>query len=419
MKKSHKVFCLVLVFCLLLSSCLREESSNTENKLAQQTDDKANQTDATNQQKEDDPQQGNDPLLENTPSSKGEDNRMIHTATEVVEQMTIGWNLGNTFDATNSSLPKDAEPLKWETGWGNPVTTPELIQTILDKGFNVIRIPVTWNDHLIGQDYQIEESWMDRVQEVVDYAYDQGAYVILNTHHESWNHPYYANKEKGSTILRAIWTQIANRFCDYDEHLIFEGMNEPRKIGTPVEWTGGDEEGWEMVNEFNRIFIETVRAAGGNNPQRILMIPAYGANCWVGMEHLEVPREDDRIIVSVHAYEPYEFALNVSGRGNWNEDTVNIDQIMAKLKTLFIDKGIPVVLGEFGAMTKSAEGNTKDRAAWAKYYVSAAGNIGVPCVWWDNGAFEGSGELFGIINRETCEWQYPEIVEALLEGAGA
>ena len=338
------------------------------------------------------------------------------TATEVVAEMKIGWNLGNTMDSTNGTLLKTMPAENWETAWGNPVTSKELIDAVVAEGFNVIRIPVTWNDHiLVSGNWQIEEGWMDRVQEIVDYAYDNGVYVILNAHHESWYEPYYENQEHSEKVLSAVWSQIAERFQDYDEHLIFEGMNEPRKKGTDVEWNGGDQEGWDVINAYNEVFVKTIRESGGNNPHRILMIPSYAANCWAAIEHLEVP-DDDKIIVSVHAYEPYDFALNVQGRTTWDQDTENIDTIMKNLDELFVSKGIPVIIGEFGAIRKDVPGNEEDRAAWAEYYVSEAAKIGIPCIWWDNGAFEGSGELLGLIDRETCEWKYPLIVEGLMKG---
>lgn len=338
------------------------------------------------------------------------------TAKELVSGMKIGWNLGNTMDSLNSSALKTMPAVNWETAWGNPVTSRELIDAVIDRGFNVIRIPVSWNDHiLVSENWKIEESWLDRVQEIVDYAYDSGAYVILNTHHESWYETYYDKEERSAEILQAVWSQIAERFQDYDEHLIFEGLNEPRKIGTDVEWNGGDEEGWDVVNYLNAVFIKTIRESGGNNPYRILMIPGYAANCWEGIKHITVP-EDDKIIISVHAYEPYDFALNVQGRGTWDQDTANIDMIMKSLDELFISRGVPVIIGEFGAMYKNAENNEEERAKWAEYYVSAAAEIGVPCIWWDNGAFAGNGELFGLIDRKTCEWKYPLVVEGLMKG---
>lgn len=338
------------------------------------------------------------------------------TAAQLVNDMKIGWNLGNTMDSLNANLAKTMPAESWETAWGNPVTTKELIDAVIERGFNVIRIPVSWNDHISEEDnWKIEESWLDRVQEIVDYAYDSGVYVIINAHHESWYDPYYDNEERATEILTTVWSQVAERFRNYDEHLIFESMNEPRKTGTAVEWNGGDQEGWDVVNNLNAAFVQTIRESGGSNPYRILMIPGYGANCWEGIKHIKVP-EDDKIIVSVHAYEPYDFALNVQGRGTWDNDTSNIDYIMDSLDTLFLSKGIPVIIGEFGALYKNAEGNEEERAAWAEYYVSAAAGKSIPCIWWDNGALTGSGEVFGLINRKTYEWQYPLIVEGLMNG---
>ncbi len=336
------------------------------------------------------------------------------SAMDVVSKMKIGISIGNTLDSTNDTLARVEPAYKFETAWGNPSVTQEWVDAVLEQGFNVVRIPVSWKNHIgDAPDYVIVESWMDRVQEVVDYAYSKGAYVILNLHHEDWNYPYYDNEEAACEKMRAIWSQIAERFKDYDEHLIFEGQNEPRKVGTSLEWNGGDEEGWDVVNVTNKAFVETVRAGEGFNPERILMIPGYAANSSVALEHIEVPADDDKIIVSVHAYEPYDFALNTEGRSEWNDDTAAIDTLMSSLKELFIDKGIPVVIGEFGAMNKE---NEEERAKWVRYYVSEAAKIGVPCVWWDNGLFEGDGERFGLIDRRTCECAYPMLLEAMMQG---
>ncbi|MDE6220079.1 MAG: glycoside hydrolase family 5 protein [Lachnospiraceae bacterium] len=336
------------------------------------------------------------------------------TAMDIVKDMKIGWNIGNTLDSTRTDITRMDASYKFETAWGNPEVTPELIDTVLDSGFNVIRIPVSWTNHIGPEpEYQITESWMERVREVVDYAYDKGAYVILNIHHEDWNYPYYDNLDRASAEMAAVWKQIAEVFKDYDEHLIFEGQNEPRKVGTSLEWNGGDAEGWEVVNKTNQVFIDTVRAAGGSNPYRMLMIPGYAANCSVGIRHIEVPENDNRVIISVHAYEPYDFALNKDGRSEWNHDTDAIDRLMKDLQALFLDNGTPVIIGEFGAMNKN---NESERAEWAAYYVSAAKKVGVPCIWWDNGLFEGDGERFGLFDRHTYECKYPDLLDALTGG---
>lgn len=408
----RKIMLTMTVLALLFSGCGKQEENfvteteKTEEMIVEKND----------SEEKYDSEKKNDSEKNSENISEGNSEMEKITANDVVSEMKIGWNLGNTMDSINSSALKTMPAETWETAWGNPVTTQKLIDTVIGEGFNIIRIPVSWNDHiLVSGNYEIEEGWLDRVQEIVDYAYDQGVYVILNTHHESWYETYYDKEEHSKEVLAAVWTQIAERFQDYDEHLIFEGLNEPRKIGTSVEWTGGDQEGWDVVNSLNATFVQTIRESGGNNPYRILMIPGYAANCWEGIKHLEVP-EDDKIIVSVHAYEPYDFALNKQGRGTWNQDTSNIDNIMNSLDTLFISKGIPVVIGEFGAMYKEVEGNEEERAQWAEYYVREAAKIGVPCIWWDNGAFEGDGELFGLIDRESYEWKYPLIIDGLMRG---
>lgn len=341
----------------------------------------------------------------------------MRTAKELVAGMKIGWNLGNTMDSVNDKIERTSAPEAWETAWGNPVTSKQLIEKIIDEGFNVIRFPVSWRNHIAeSEDYTINKAWMDRVQELVDWVYEKEAYVILNIHHEGWHDTYYANQEAAGKKLRKVWEQIAERFASYGDRLIFEGMNEPRKCGTPMEWNGGDQEGWDVVNYLNKVFIETIRMAGGNNPKRCLMVPGYAANCTIGIRHLEIPKEDERLIASVHAYEPTDFALSVQGRGLWNRDTKVIDQLVVDLEELFLSKGIPVVIGECGAMYKAVEGNEASRAEWAEYFFGKTKAIGVPCVWWDNGYFEGHGELFGLIDRETFAWKYPLLMDGIWKG---
>lgn len=336
------------------------------------------------------------------------------TAAEIVKDMKIGWCLGNTLDSKRDDLAITEPAYRFETGWGNPETTQELIDAVIAEGFNVIRIPVTWENH-IGKapEYKIEDSWMQRVKEIVDYAYNRGAYVIINTHHEDWNYTYYDNEEAAAKKMRIVWTQIAEEFQDYDEYLLFEAQNEPRKVGSSVEWTGGDQEGWDVVNRLNQVFVDTIRQSGGSNPYRVLIIPSYAANGWECVKHLEMPENDNRVIASVHAYEPYDFALKMDGRSDWRHDTYAIDTILGNIKTLFVDKDIPVIMGEFGAMNRN---NEEERAEWAYYYVSKAKEIGVPCFWWDNGLVEGDGERFGLFDRRTYKCVYPKLLEALQRG---
>ena len=329
---------------------------------------------------------------------------------DLVKEMKIGWNLGNTLDATSKSIGVNVE-----MAWGNPRTTQEMIDAIIDQGFNVIRIPVSWGGQMgKAPAYNVLPAWMDRVQEVVDYAYGRGVYVIVNIHHEDWHFPSEENKDAAAEQLAALWTAIATRFRDYDEHLIFEGMNEPRKIGTSVEWNDGDKEGRDVVNYLDQVFVEAVRATGGNNTIRNLMVPGYAASSSdTALKSIVLP-QDEHLIVSVDAYTPYNFALNKEGKSTWDNDTRDIDHLMELLDELFLSKGVPVIIGEFGAMNKD---NEDERVQWARYYVSKAREYGVPCVWWDNNAFDGDGENFGLLNRRELTFPYPELLKALIESA--
>ncbi len=332
------------------------------------------------------------------------------TSMELIGELTAGWNLGNTLDAEGSGLYS-------ETAWGNPTTTKEMMDTVKEAGFDIIRIPVTWTGHLDAED-NIDTDWLNRVQEIVDFTIDEDTYVIINLHHEDWNYPFYDNEEAAVAKMKKIWGQIAERFKDYDEHLIFEGQNEPRHKGTANEWGAGTEEGWEVVNATNAAFVETVRASGGNNAKRHLMIPGYCATSdSAAPDKIAIPEGDDKIIVSVHAYLPYTFALSDTPSSKFSSEregaTRDINALRDTLKTGYIDKGIAVIIGETGARNKD---NLESRIDWAKYYTSTMRDIGVTCVWWDNGAFSGSGEKFGLLHRQTLTWMFPEIVEAFVSG---
>ncbi len=347
-------------------------------------------------------------IIENT-AIKGEIRDI--SSMELIGELTAGWNLGNTLDATGGNTVAS------ETSWGNPVTTKEMMDTVKAAGFNIIRIPVTWARHMDIND-DIDPAWMDRVQEVVDYAIDENTYVIINLHHEEWNNTFADKKDQTVETMKRVWEQIAERFKDYDEHLIFEGQNEPRKKGTDLEWTGGDEECWDFVNATNAAFVETVRNSGGNNPKRHLMIPGYCATSDPkGPEMIQLPENDDKIIVSVHAYTPYNFALSdkpaskfVSTRKNSTRD---IDSLAEMLETSYINNNIAVIIGETGARNKD---NLEFRVDWAGYYTATMRKAGITCIWWDNGAIKGSGENFGLLDRQNCTWHFPEIVDAFIKG---
>ncbi len=339
-------------------------------------------------------------------------------STELVKEMKVGWNLGNTLDSTITN-PKGTElPSDWETAWGQPVTTKAMIDSVAAQGFNVLRVPITWEGKFgEGPDYTIDPDWLARVNEIVDYGIDDDMFVIINVHHEEWHMPTYENEAAAQEILTALWAQIADHFKDYNEKLIFEGLNEPRLKGTPMEWNGGNDEARDVINHWNAAFVETVRNSGGNNKLRHLMVTPYAASSMDKVLNDFAVPDDDKVIVSIHAYLPYTFALadNAQATTEWSADnpadTNDIDMLMANLKDRYLDKGRAVIIGEMGTRNRM---NTEARAQCAKYYSEAAHNAGIPICWWDNNAFVGGGENFGLFDRKTFEWRYPDIISALM-----
>ncbi len=327
---------------------------------------------------------------------------------ELCGRITVGWNLGNSLDATGSGMSS-------ETSWGNPKTTKELILKVKEAGFDAVRIPTTWYNHL-DSDFNISEEWIARVQEVVDYAYDEGMYVILNVHHENWNDPYENTLPDVKKKIKKLWTQIANRFESYGERLIFEGMNEPRWKNTNYEWNGGNAEGRRVVNAYNECFVETVRATGGNNRYRALMIPTYAASA-SGLDGFTVP-QDKSLIVSVHAYSPYNFAMNPSGTTKFDpnntSDTQELTWLAGTLYDRFISKGTGVIIGECGTANKN---NYSDRVNWAGYFPKLFRSKGIPVFLWDNNAYGSGNETFGQLHRDTLAWEYPEYIKAFVKAA--
>ena len=324
------------------------------------------------------------------------------TPIEIAADMGVGWNLGNTFDSHDGTNHKSLG-LGAETYWGNPKTTKALIDAVKAKGFSTIRVPVTWYPHA-DANFNIDTAWMDRVKEVVDWCIDENTYVILNIHHEEWNKPTDANYAAASKELKAFWKQIATEFSGYDRHLIFEGMNEPRNYGGAHEWDGGTAEMREVVNKLNKDFVDTVRATGGRNSTRCLMLPTYAAsNSSAAMKALTLP-DDPNLMVSVHSYSPYNFALNAKGTATFSSSQQSeMKNVFSAINNTFLQNGHAVVIGEFGATNKE---NGDERVKWAEAFAKEAKTLGLPIVLWDNGIKSSAthAEAFGAINRKTCEW---------------
>lgn len=339
------------------------------------------------------------------------------TSAELIAEMGTGWNLGNTMDSEEGG----------ETGWGNPVTTKEMIDEVRRAGFDTLRIPTTWKNSMgEAPGYTVDAEWLKRLEEIIGYALENDMYVIINTHHDTdWIKPRYEDIENVKVQFAALWTQIAEYFKDYGDHLIFEGLNEPRIVGGANEWNGGTEEGRDCLNQLNDVFVETVRKTGGNNEKRTLLITTFAAQpAASAINALTIP-DDKYVGVSIHAYTPYRFTYDSVGE-SWNTAVFDescaaeINSLFESLNEVFVSKGIPVIITEYGSVSKMIDkdwyiSNNDEVAKWAAHYIGTAENYDIPCVWWDNGYHKSGNELFGIFNRQELTWYEPEIVEAIME----
>ena len=354
--------------------------------------------------------------------------------TQITEAMGLGWNLGNQLEASSGGLPS-------ETCWGNPEITKELIDTIKAQGFKTVRIPVSYLDMIgDGPDYKIDTDWLDRVQEVVDYVVNNDMFAIVNMHGDGYytvDHSWLlcAEDDDKQTEIKdkygKVWTQIADRFKDYDQHLIFESMNEEfnNDYGKP------DEKAYDNINAYNQIFVDSVRATGSNNEKRWLLLPGWNTNIeyTAGDDYnFQIPTDKGckadgkRIMISVHYYDPFNFTIDenktaktqwgkyaVKNYDNWGQEDY-VDSQMALLNEKFVSQGYPVVIGEFGAQDKTEKfaDYNEFRRYWSEYLIKAAKKNGVVCVYWDNGYNGNKG--FGIINRFDYTITQPDLIAGMM-----
>ena len=345
------------------------------------------------------------------------------TASEIVAMMRSGFNIGNTLDATGNNY---TNIYSQEQSWGNPVISFKLIDALAERGFNVIRIPTTWFKYISKDgNYTIDPEFLGRVKQVVDLCYKHDVFVIINVHHEDWINVKTLDKdyEKIGVELKAVWEQIADYFADYDQHLIFEVMNEPRMKDTGNEWNP-NAAGCKAVNYLNKVAYDAIMSSHkGHNDERCVMVPTYAASSSsMAMKNMEIPSVDgdySNVIVSVHSYTPYNFCLSDNSKTfDPAKDGKDIDYVFNDIDKYFTSKGIPVVMGETGST--NSQNNTEAREAWSYYFTSKAASYGVPCVIWDNGAKGSSGgECHCYIDRWTAEWVCDSIIQKFLDGANS
>ena len=359
---------------------------------------------------------------------------------QIVEAMGPGWNLGNQLESVTDNVPE-------ETNWGNPVITEKLIQSVKAAGFKSIRIPVSYFAKIDDdKDYTIDSKWLDRVQEVVDYCIKNDLYAVINIHGDGYNTidgSWLLCNGKNQTEIKKkykkVWKQIAERFKNYDEHLLFESMNEE----FDGSYSEPNKEYYQNINDYNQIFVDTVRKTGDNNTKRWLIIPGWNTNIdYTARDYgfklptdqyrdKPIDKEEQRIMISVHYYSPWDFCGGencvITQWGNEADDpsktSTTCDETYMKnqlnlMKTTFADKGYPVFIGEYGSIDKTSYDSENEyyRAYFARKLCQLSRKNGCIPMYWDNGYNGVHG--FGLFDRTTCEITQPVIIDAIMEGFG-
>ena len=370
----------------------------------------------------------------NTDPIAPDNSGMTRTASQIAASMYLGWNLGNSLEATGS-----------ETSWGNAKTTKRLIDSVKVNGINAVRIPCSWNQYQSNsKEAKIKDSWLARVKEVVDYCVANEMYVVLNAHWDGgWleENCVPAKQYEVNARQRAYWEQIATYFRNYDEHLIFAGTNEPN-VDTKAQM--------EVLLAYEQTFIDAVRSTGGKNSYRTLIVqgPCTDIDKTNSlMKTLPVDPTPNRMMVEVHYYTPYHFCLmekdetwgnmfffwgtgfhyselidGVDRNATWGEES-DMRALLGKMRTQFVNKGIPMIMGEYCATRRSAlsagaqEAHFQSRAYFHEYTTQKAKEYGLVPFYWDNGY--GSNHASGIFNRTSGAVIDTMTLNALKRGAAA
>lgn len=338
------------------------------------------------------------------------------TSQQLVEDMTFGWNLGNTLDVCQADRDGDGKINEHveagekvdETLWGNPKATKELFTSLKKNGVNAVRIPVTWRDHM-DSNGNIDREWMDRVQQVVDYAYSQGMYVIINVHHDGGGDPKFGawiieeSQKDYNTFLKKyknVWKQIAERFKNYSDYLIFESMNE---VGFDTLYNKNKADAYNLINKINQDFVDIIRATGGNNAKRHLLIAGYYTDIERTCDSLYKMPDDKagRCILSVHYYTPWDFCTcDIKHTWGTKSEVRQMETLIGKMKKNFVDKGIPVIIGEYAA----SGSDLSSCIFFIEKLNKLCSDYGIATFIWDSGRQ---------VNRKTYKWRTPQYLEAL------
>lgn len=352
---------------------------------------------------------------------------MSLTAMEIANKIKLGWNIGNTLEAIGG-----------ETNWGNPQITPEFIKLVKESGFNAVRIPCSWNQYADQNSAKIDAVWLNRVKEVVQYCVNNDLYVILNIHWDGgWleNNCIPSKQIENNAKQKAFWEQIATNLRDFDEHLLFASANEPN-----VE----DATQMQVLLSYHQTFINAVRSTGGKNSSRVLVVQGPKTDIETTdklMTQLPTDKILNRMMVEIHYYTPYNFtglnkdanwgnqfyywgknyhsATDIAHNPTWGEEEV-VNTNFGLMKKQFIDKGIPVVIGEFGAMRRdnltgdALKLHLDSRAYYLQYVTKQANTYGLLPFYWDNGGLTNLSS--GIFDRKKNSVFDQQSLDALIQG---
>ena len=373
-----------------------------------------------------------------TPMQPGVDSEGWENAASCVRNMGVGWNLGNTLDSNSGAVDNmwieafsKRTTKDYETALGQTETTRELIHMFKVAGFGAIRVPVTWYPHIgtvnvtvennkghwdmsTWTGYDVDPVWMARVKEIVDYVIDEGMYCILNVHHDTgatttaWLRADTRVFNSVSERYTELWKQIATEFSSYGQKLVFESFNE--MLDANSTWNYSSNDAFEAINMYNEAFVRTVRATGGNNVRRNLILNTYAASSTPqALSAFRLPDDtvEEHLLAEVHSYAPYLFAFDTDNPKNVFDASCEkeVKGIVEDLNNYLVGKGIPCVIGEYGADTSKRE--ETELAKQAKCYVSAAAKYDIPCFYWM--------ALSDGQDRAVPKWTKPTLKDAILK----
>lgn len=355
--------------------------------------------------------------------SRPQDNEAIQFALS----MGIGWNLGNQMDAHYGGC-------SYEEGWGNKAATQQTFNGVAKAGYKSVRIPVTWMGHIgPAPTYTIEKAWIDRVAELVEMAHKAGLIVIINIHHDGYGAEtdavkkgYFwldlpgavASEEKNTQIkqeLTMVWLQIGKRFANFGDWLVFETLNEIQDGG----WGNGNNKTdggaqYRVLNEWNQVCVNAIRAAGGQNETRYIGVPGYVANPDLTIDNMVLPEDvvENRLMVAVHSYDPWDYAGSAKYNewGHTGKDVVpgqgedSYVAMLNRLYNMYVRRGIPVYFGEFGAVRRATKEDEEFRLYYFRYICKAMRERKIAALYWDNGNSKTGEDGFGVINHATGKY---------------